>query len=518
VGRVEVVAGMLVVGMGGDVVVGSRDRVVEVGGGEVVVVGTAANSWPVEQAPRTRRNTRRGRRIEPRLCICSPCVSHITKNDRRTIFGWAMYDWANSAYITTFAAIVAAFFTAVIVPDDGYNGLSGETLWSAVISIGAFVLFLVMPVLGAIADYSYAKKRFLRFFAWFGALVTIAMPLVPSGSVPLFLLVVVLSQIGFVAANVFYDGFLPDISTDDTIDRVSSKGYALGYVGGGLYVLLALVLILLSGDGGMTGLSEETASRIGIAGAGLWWLGFATFSLRRLPEEAASVDLPEEYRGEATWVGLARLGFARTVATARKLFGFKHLMLFVLAFLFYNDAVQTVIAVTGAYAEETLGLGTTEIIIVFLIVQFVAFFGALMFGAIAGRIGAKGAIMASLVVWVLVAGAAYFLPEGEALPLYGLAVVVGFVLGGVQALSRSLYGTMIPEEASAEFYGFFSVFSKFSAIWGPLVFAVVSNATGSGRPAILSVVAFFVIGLVLLATVNVAEAKASRERWSFENA
>ncbi len=230
------------------------------------------------------------------------------------------------------------------------------------------------------------------------------------------------------------------------------------------------------------------------------------------------VELPDEFRGASTWVGLTRLGFARTVATGRKLVKFKHLMLFVLAFLFYNDAVQTVIAVTGAYAEETLGLGTTEIIIVFLIVQFVAFFGALIFGSLAGRIGAKGAIMVSLVIWILLAGGAYFLPEGEALPLYGLGVVTGFVLGGVQALSRSLYGTMIPEEASAEFYGFFSVFSKFSAIWGPLIFAVVSNATGSGRPAILSVVGLFVIGLVLLSRVDVAEAQASREQWVFENA
>lgn len=445
-------------------------------------------------------------------------ADHIVKNDKRTVFGWAMYDWANSAYITTFAAIVAAFFTAVIVPDGGYNGYSGQTLWSAVISIGAIVLFLAMPVLGAVADYASAKKIFLRVFAWFGAAMTVALPFIPNGSVVLFLFVVLLTQIGFVAANVFYDGFLPDISTDDTIDKISSKGYALGYIGGGIYVLLALVLILLSGEDSLTGLSEETASRIGIGGAGIWWFGFSIFSLRRLPDETVAEELPEEYRGGSRWMGLARLGFGRTVATARKLAGFKQLMLFVLAFLFYNDAVQTVITVTGAYAEETLGLGTTEIIIVFLIVQFVAFFGALMFGALAGRVGTKGAILASLVVWVAVAVVAYFLPEGEALPLYGLGVVVGFVLGGVQALSRSLYGSMIPEEASAEFYGFFSVFSKFSAIWGPLVFALVSNATGSGRAAILSVVAFFIVGFVLLSLVNVEEARSSRERWVFENA
>ena len=429
-----------------------------------------------------------------------------------------MYDWANSAYITTFAAIVAAFFTAVIVPDDGYNGYTGQTLWSAVISVGAFVLFLAMPILGAVADYASVKKRFLRFFAWFGATMTVVLPFVPAGAVPLFLTVVLLGQIGFVAANVFYDGFLPDISTDDTIDRISSRGYAFGYIGGGLYVLAALALILSSGDGGMTGLSEETASRIGIGGAGVWWFGFSIFSLRRLPDEVVPDELPEEYRSGSKVLGLARLGFGRTVDTARKLLGFRHLMLFVLAFLFYNDAVQTVIAVTGAYAEETLNLGTTEIIIVFLIVQFVAFGGALMFGALAGRLGTKGAIMISLMVWIALAFAAYFLPEGEALPLYGLGVVTGLVLGGVQALSRSLYGSMIPEDASAEFYGFFSVFSKFSAIWGPLVFAIVSNATGSGRPAILSVVGFFAIGLILLSRVDVAAGRASRRRWTFENA
>jgi UMF1 family MFS transporter len=445
-------------------------------------------------------------------------VSQVTKNDPRIVFGWAMYDWANSAYITTFAAIVAAFFTGVIVPDDGFNGYSGQTLWSAVISIGAIILFLGMPVLGAVADYAAAKKRFLRLFAWVGAFTTIALPFTPDGAVVIFLVVVLITQIGFVAANVFYDGFLPSISTDETIDRVSSRGFALGYIGGGLYVLAAFALILLSGDDSLTGMTENAAARIGIAGAGVWWVLFTSFALRRLPEETESFPLPPEYQGQARWLALTKLGFSRTIATGKKLVGFKHLMLFVLAYLFYNDAVQTVITVTGAYAEETLELGATEIIIAFLIVQFVAFFGALIFGSLAGRIGAKRAIMASIAVWIAVTVAAYFLPTGEAVPLYGLAVIVGFVLGGVQALSRSLYGTMIPEEAAAEFYGFYSVFSKFSAIWGPLVFALVTNATGSGRPAILSVVAFFALGLVLLSRVDVGKARASRERWSFEDA
>jgi len=423
-----------------------------------------------------------------------------------------MYDWANSAYITTFGAVIAAFFTGEIVPEGGWNGLQGVTLWSAVVSIGAIILFLGMPVLGAIADYASAKKRLLRSFAAVGALTTIGLAFVPDGAVVLYLVVVLLTQIGFVAANVFYDGFLKDISDDETIDKVSSRGYALGYIGGGFYVLLALVLIMLSGDDGVTGLDTASAVRVGIAGAGVWWVIFTWFSLRRLPDDATTFEAPRKGSLLAFYF---KIGFGRTIGTAKKLLGFRQLLLFVLAYFFYNDAVQTVIAVSGAYAEDTLRLEAEAIIITFLIVQFVAFGGAYAFGALAGRVGAKKAIMTGLVIWVGIAVAAYFLPKGEAVPLYGLAVFVGFVLGGVQALSRSLYGSMIPEEASAEFYGFYSVFSKFAAIWGPLVFALVSNATGSGRPAILSVVAFFAVGFILLWRVDIEKARASRKRWAF---
>ncbi len=445
----------------------------------------------------------------------SPSVTTVRKNDDRTVFGWAMYDWANSAYITTFGAIVAAFFTGVIVPEEGFNGLRGETLWAWVVSFGALVLFLWMPVLGAMGDYASAKRRFLRGFAVVGAVTTVLLPLVPDGAVITFLAVVLITQIGFVAGNVFYDSFLPIIATDDTIDQVSSKGFAFGYLGGGVYILLALVLIVLSGEGSLTGLHENTARRIAIAGAGVWWLAFSFFSLRRLPEDGERPPLPPGMEGQPRWWAYARIGFGRTVATGRKLLGFKHILLFIVAFFFYNDAVSTVIVVTGAYAEDTLQLATEEIIITFLIVQFVAFGGALFFGIVAGRIGAKPTIMVTLVIWIGIVIAAFFLPAGEALPLYGLGAIVGLVLGGVQALSRSLYATMIPEEAAAEFFGFFTVFSKFSAIWGPAVFALVSQTTGSGRPAILSVVGFLVIGLLILSRVDVAEAQASRSRWVF---
>ncbi len=458
------------------------------------------------------------------------------KNDRRTIFGWAMYDWANSAYITTSGAIVAAFFTGTIVPEvvdestgelvSRYWGMSGETLWAAVVSIGALVLFLGMPILGAVADYTSAKRRFLWFFAMVGAFFTIVVPFAPDGAVPAFLILFLFSQVGFVAANVFYDGFLPNITTDDTIDAVSSKGFAYGYIGGGLYVLLAFVLIILSGDDSVTGLTETGAARISIAGAGVWWIVFSFFSLARLPEVGEADPIPDQLSHLPKWRAYASIGFGRTIGTGKKLLQFKHILLFVIAYMFYNDGTQTIISVSGAYAEDTLNLETEVIIVTFLIVQFVAFFGALFFGRLADKVGAKRAIMISLAIWVGISIGGYLLPaetvpeatKGTATLLYLLAVVIGFVLGGVQALSRSLYGSMIPEEASAEFYGFFSVFSKFSAIWGPLLFAVVSAITGSGRPAILSIVALFAIGMILLSRVDVEAARASRDRWHFEGA
>ena len=442
-------------------------------------------------------------------------MTTIAKNDKRTIFGWAMYDWANSAYATTSGAIVAPFFTGVIVGDEGYLGFSGETIWSSVVSVGAMLLFLIMPVLGAVADFSAAKRSFLKFFALLGAVFTIVVAWVPMGAVPLFLMLFLISQIGFVAGNVFYDGFLPIITTDDTIDRVSSRGFAFGYIGGGLYVLMAFILIILAGDDGA---AVTQASRIGIAGAGVWWIIFTLYALRRLPEHGTADELPQKYAVMPSWRAYPQLGIDRTIATFRKLLGFKQILLFVLAFMFYNDGTQTVINISGAYAEGTLGLELSEIIIAFLIVQFVAFGGAFAFGAISGKIGPKRAIIGNLLIWILLGIGAYFLPEGNAAAFWALAVVVGFVLGGVQALSRSLYGTMIPEEASAEFYGFFSVFSKFSAIWGPLVFAIVSARTGSGRPAILSVIIFYIIGIVLLANVDIEEARRSKDDWSFDGA
>ena len=435
------------------------------------------------------------------------------RNDRRSIFGWAMYDWANSAYITVMGAVIAPLFTGTIVPEEGWNGWSGATIWAWVISGAATLLFLLMPVLGAAADYGSARRSFLLRFAVLGAVFVLILPFIPDGAVPWFVIVALVANIGYVGANVFYDALLPGLVTKDRMDRVSSKGYAYGYVGGGLYLALAMVLIFLSGDDEITGLSSSGAARIAIFGSGVWWMVFTAYSLRRMPETGSPLQLPERYAGIPTWRAYPAVGFRKTLATVRTLGRFPQLLLFVVAYIFYNDGIQTVIGISGAYAEDTLQLSLAVIGLGFLVVQFVAFGGALLFGAMADRMGSKRAILWSLGVWTLITVTAYFLPAGRILPFLGVAIVIGVVLGGVQALSRSLYATMIPEESAAEFFGFYTVFSKFSAIWGPLVFAIVSGATGSGRPAILAIAGFFLVGGTLLAMVNSERAAAQGREW-----
>ncbi len=436
------------------------------------------------------------------------------RNDHRTIVGWAMYDWANSAYITAGSLIFAIYFGDTIYPKDGLSlfgtTIGAEAFFGILIGVGALILFLAMPILGAIADYSNSKKRLLQAFAYSGATFAVLTAVPGAGDLGLAIFVALMAQLGFVSANVMYEGFLPELTTPETIDRVSAKGFAYGYAGGGIHLVLSLALLFFAEPLGM---AEATAQRIVIVSAGVWWAAFATFAFSRLRDAGSARAVSGQEQAAQRPIAFARLGLDRTWRTTRQLIGFPQLLLFVVAFLFYNDGVQTVIKITPVFASETLDLSTTTIAAVFVIIQLVAFLGALAFGWLAGRVGAKRAILVSIGGWTFVTVFGYFIPAGQPAPFLVLGVFAGLVLGGVQALSRSLYGSMIPEEASAEFFGFYSVFSKFSAIFGPLIFATVDIATGSTRLAILFLAAFFVIGGLLLTAVDVDKARASRTRW-----
>lgn len=431
------------------------------------------------------------------------------RGDRRVIFGWAMYDWANSAYITTIAvAILPMYFAGVIVPADGFRigstVFAAETLWGFMVSAAAFIVFVMAPVLGAIADYCSAKKRFLFTFCVMGVACALFIPLTGPGDVWPAILLFVASQVGFVGANVFYDAFLPQIAEPGQEDRISSKGFAYGYAGGGIQFAGALILIAFHDSFGLT---EAGAARIGMLSAALWWGGFALIPARFLREP--KIDRSSQPGSGTCRLGYIGLGFSRVWKTMLQVGKLKHLALFLLAFLVYNEGIQTVIQMATMYGKQELRLSASALMVTLLLVQIVAIFGALAFSWIAGRTGTKRAVMLSLTVWCGLVIYAYFITT--ATQYFILGAIVGLVMGGSQAISRSLYASMIPEGSPAEFFAFYSVVNKFSAVWGPFLFALIRHLSGSSRNAILSVIVFFILGIFLLSLVNEQQARIDRD-------
>jgi UMF1 family MFS transporter len=443
-------------------------------------------------------------------------IESMSKNDKRTIFGWCMYDWANSAYATTvLAGLLPAYFADGIVGvgnkvDVFGQSFSATSLWAFAVAGAATLAFVLAPILGAIADFSAAKKRFLLTFAFTGSLFTLLLYLCTTGEVLQTLVFFVIAQFSFISGNVFYDAFLPQIATEDRADGVSGRGYAFGYIGGGLQFALALGLI--AGNEAL-GMSLDLAARIGLAMAGLWWGGFTLFIAFLLREPPPLESLPPEYANRWRPLAYASIGLRRTLGTARRVGRFKHLVLFLLAFMLYNDGIQTVIAMATIYGKDELGISTTSLMVTLLIIQGVAAVGAYIFGKIALRIGTKPAVMVTLVLWSAVVIFAYFITT--ATEYFLLGGMVGLILGGAQALSRSFYSSMIPENASAEFFGFYTVFSKFSAIWGPLAFGLIDTLTGSTRLSIVSLIVFFLSGLILLYFVDVDKAREAKKAGAF---
>jgi MFS transporter, UMF1 family len=311
--------------------------------------------------------------------------------------------------------------------------------------------------------------------------------------------------VAFVNGNVCYDAFLPHIASEKKMDDVSAKGYAYGYIGGGLQFAIALALV---SQHDKVGLSSEHAARIGIAMSGAWWAGFTLFLARYLPEPDADAELPARYASMPRAFGISALGVERTWKTAIRAVRFPHLILFLLAFMLYNEGIQTVINMASIYGTSELRLDASALMLTLLIIQFVAIWGSLAFSRIADRLGTKKAIVIALVLWMGVVIYAYFIHTAK--EFFILGMVVGVAMGGAQSLSRSYYGSMIPEEASAEFFGFYTVFTKFSAIWGPWTFAIITHLAGSARSAVLALIVYFILGTALLLAVNEHKAREAK--------
>jgi UMF1 family MFS transporter len=429
--------------------------------------------------------------------------------DRPELRAWAMFDWATSAVQTT---VMVAVFPIYFVKVAG-AGLaeSGATQRLATInSIALVIIALLSPVLGAVSDYSAAKKRFTAGFMLLGAAATAALWTVHTGDLQRASWLFVLVLVGAAGSFVFYESLLPHIARPHEIDRVSTAGYALGYVGGGLLLALNLAWIQRPAWFGLPagpGLSEDEATlpaRLAFVSVAIWWILFSLPLFRVVPEPPARIET-DERRGQSP----VPVAFLRLAETFRELRGYRQAFLMLLAFLIYNDGIQTIIKMATAYGTE-IGIGQSALIGAILVVQFVGIPCSFLFGMVAGRIGAKRALFFGLLAYTAISLLGYFMRT--ATHFYVLAGLVGMVQGGTQALSRSLFASMIPPHKSGEFFGFFSVFEKFAGIFGPLIFAGTIAATGSSRNAILSVIWFFAVGAAILATVDVSEGqRAARD-------
>jgi MFS transporter, UMF1 family len=481
-------------------------------------------------------------------------------NDKREIFGWAMYDWANSAFSTTVVTVfLGPYLTSITKAAADANGfiqllnypIKFDSYFTFLISASVLLQVTILPVLGALADYSHLRKQLMQFFAVLGALATILMFFITPGGHWYAGLLFIVANIAFGAAMVFYNAYLPSLASEDRRDAVSSYGWAMGYLGGGTLLLLNLIIYLFKDKLGLDG---NLVARISLASAGVWWLGFSFITFQRLHPRHAVRPLPE---GENYFsIGFKQLSdlieTSRSIVTVlmllpllipallfmglpiyivllpgagpiivmilfmvKKSRTLPEAMKFLAAYLLYNDGVQTVIAVAAIFAANELGMESTQLILVILMIQFVAFFGALGFGKVAAKIGTKQTILVSLVIWSGVTIYAFlgmtntalvFGIEQRQLEFWLLGFVLALVLGGSQALSRSLFSQMIPKGQEAEFYSFYEISERGTSWLGTLTFGIVNQMFSSLRLGILSIIIFFIAGLILLPLVNVVKA------------
>jgi UMF1 family MFS transporter len=442
--------------------------------------------------------------------IDTPAAPASTRRERT---GWYFYDWANSAFSTTVVTVFLGPFLTSVTSQAGGCALGADDCHTTVhplgitIAAGSYFPYLVslsvllqvfaLPVMGAVADRTPRKKILLAVTAFLASAATIAMAFVTGERYLLGGLLFLIANIAGGASIVVYNSFLPSLAGPDERDKVSSRGWAVGYLGGGLLLLANLVAVmLLSVDGD----SQRTLdlARWCIVSAGVWWAVFTLVPLAWLREHPGA---EASDHGNVVTDGFRQLG-----RTLKGLRAYPLTLFFLLAYLIYNDGIQTVIALASQYGTEELKLGQSTLIITILLVQFLAFGGALALGAMAQRVGARKTVVFSLALWLVVIVAAYFLPAGKPIPFMILGLGIGLVLGGSQALSRSLFSQLIPSGREGEYYGFYEISDKGTSWLGPLAFGLVFQLTNSYRIGIVSLVVFFVVGGVLLSFVPMRRA------------
>ena len=446
---------------------------------------------------------------------------------RREQRGWVFYDWANSVFPTSVTTVFGALYLTAVaaeaaIADKATNGpnpcpadAEGNTdklvncqidafgwhfqagsLWGYLLGVATVVQVLIVPLMGAIADRTQNKKRMLAIFAFGGATATALMALVSGTNWQLGVILFILANIGYGTSVVIYYSFIPEIATADERDALSTRGWAFGYLGSGTALAIQVVVFMFHED---LGLSEGNTAQLAFLTSGIWWAAFTLIPLSRLKNH-------QRPHGNEQGAGVLAGGFRELAGTIKLARAYPLTLAFLGTYLIYTDGIATVANVAAQYGSEELHFDTTVLTVTILIVQFVAFIGGVLHGIVARRLGAKRTIMLSLTVWVVVIAAAYFVQAGQQLQFFGLAAGIGLVLGGTNALSRSLFSQMVPPGKEAQYFSIYEIGERATSWMGPILFAAVAGATGSYRPAIISLVIFFFIGLVLMFFVPVRRA------------
>ncbi len=414
------------------------------------------------------------------------------KTKKKAVWAWTMYDWGNSAFATTImAAVLPVYYSSVAASTLPPNIATAR--WGFTTSFAALLVAIIGPILGAVADFKGNKKRFLSIFMGIGVTATALLYFVKTGDWLLASILYIFGSIGFSGSLVFYDALLPHVASPEEIDQVSSRGFAMGYIGGG--VLLAInVLMITFGDTLFPNIDPTLMSRLSFVSVAVWWFVFSLPIFKHVQEP------PRRILKQEVGMNPLKVSFQRLGATFKEIKNYQDLFLFLVAFFLYSNGIGTIITMSTIYGAE-IGLGQTTLIGTLLMVQFIAAPFSILFGKLAKKIGTKNSIYLSLIIYTFIAIGGYFL--NTEWHFWALGFGVATVQGGSQALSRSLIGRMMPKSKSAEFYGFFSVFEKFSSVAGPFLFGLVSTLMGESRLSIVSLVIFFILGMIVLRKVNV---------------
>ena len=431
---------------------------------------------------------------------------------KKVVNGWAMYDWASSSYnLVITSTIFPTYFEAIAVDNESVSKTTvtflgrqfeNSALYNYALAIAMLIVAIMSPLLSSIADYKGNKKKFLNFYLTLGSIACASMFLFEKDTLSLGIAGIIIACVGFWGAQVFYNSFLPEIASFEDRDRISAKGFVYGYIGSVLLQVICFAFVMMNDTFGIT---KDKGAQISFLLVGIWWWGFGQFSLRRLPKPvpAGTGDLNQN---------IVSKGYRELQKVWDQVMQLPKLRRFLISFFFYNMGVQTVMLVAAIYGKGELELPTENLIIAILIIQLIAIPGAYTISWLSSKIGNIKTLMWLVLIWIFVCFAAYKIPKGDAYSFYALGAAVGFIMGGIQSLSRSTYSKLMPEtKDTASFFSFYDVTEKLAAVVGILSFGIITDLTKTQRNSTLALAIFFVIGLLFLFYTNAAGKKTEQQ-------